>query len=247
MKPLRIVIYSLFSLLLLTSNAKAQGIPVYDAAGFVQLIAQVDQMAQDYAKQIEQLDEAVQQTAALTGTRNMGSFANDALEAELRRYLPTTWENTIDMINAGGLSNSALGTQGIFNDLYTAYNPISGANFVGSDPTGPIASAVDRRTNTTFVAMAASEQAYNNITNRIGTYEGLLSELNNTTDLKASVDLQSRISVENGLIMNELMRMNAIAMQQRAAYDNEEITSYRRASDASRYDADDAATIFELK
>ena len=54
--------------------------------------------------------------------------------------------------------------------------------------------------------MAASEQAYNNIAARIQTYETLLNELNNTTDLKASVDLQARISAENGMILTELMR-----------------------------------------
>lgn len=51
--------------------------------------------------------------------------------------------------------------------------------------------------------MAASEQAYNRISNRINTYENMLDELNNTTDLKASVDLQARIA-ENGMILNEL-------------------------------------------
>jgi len=106
---------------LLSSPVKAQGIPVYDAAGFAQLITQLDQMAADYAKQLEQLDQAIKQTNSMTGTRDMGSLANSALESELRQYLPTTWQDTMNMINANGLPSGALSTQSLYNDLYTTY------------------------------------------------------------------------------------------------------------------------------
>ena len=46
------------TLMFLTStHSKAQGIPVYDASGYAQLIAQLDAMADDYANQIDQLEE----------------------------------------------------------------------------------------------------------------------------------------------------------------------------------------------
>ena len=69
--------------------AKAQ-YPVYDAASYSQLASQLSQMAREYQKQLEQLDQAIKQTSALTGQRGMGSLANTTLEAELRRYLPST-------------------------------------------------------------------------------------------------------------------------------------------------------------
>jgi type IV secretion system protein VirB5 len=229
-----------------TPEAMAQGIPVYDASSFAQFVTQLDKMSQDYQKQLEQLDEAMKQTEAITGSRNAGDLVNGVLEQQLREYLPNTWQDTMNIINATGLPSGALGTQSIYNDLYTTYNPIPGAEFMESDPSGPVARSIDRRTGTTYAAMAASEQAYNNINDRIQIYEQLLTELNNSQDLKASVDLQARITAENGMILSELMRLNAIQMQQKASEDNEILTDYRRSSVANQYDATLARKAMEL-
>lgn len=149
------------------------------------------------------------------------------------------------MIDAAGLPGGALGAQGLYSSFYQTYNPLSGAESMTQDPTGPIAQALDRRTETTYAAMAAGEEAYNNAADRIETYETLLSELDKTTDLKASVDLQARIAAENGMAVNELTRLNAIQIQQKAAEDNEALTGYRRARKANHYDAEKAAQAFK--
>jgi len=237
---MKLILSLLIALVFINPTAKAQGIPVYDNASLLQTVTQLKQMAEDYQKQIEQLDESIKQTGAITGTRNMGSFANGQLEAELRRYLPNTWQDTMNMINAGN-------TSGIYSDLYNTYHPITGAEFMTSDPNGAIATALDRKTGTTYAAMAASEQAYNNIEKSVVRYEAMLSELNNTDDLKASIDLQARIAVENGLVLNELMRLKTIEIQQQAASDNQSLTNQRRASVANKYDADKANDAFKIK
>lgn len=225
----------------------AQGIPVYDAASFGQIVSQLNQMSKDYQKQLEQLDQAIRQTNALTGTRNMGTLANSAVESELRRYLPDTWQDTLHMMEAANLPNGALGTQNLYGSLYKTYNPMTGAEFMTQDPAGPIAQAIDRKTRTTYGAMAASEQAYNNAVTRMETYETLLGALDQTEDLKASVDLQARISAENGMALNELMRLQAIQIQQKAADDNALLTDDRRAGAANRFDAAKAALAFTLQ
>ena len=238
--------YLVISLFIYVSPAAhAQGIPVYDASAFGQMVTQLDSMTKDYAKQLEQLDQAVRQADAITGPRNMGSLKNSSLESELRRYLPNTWQQTMNMMNAQGLGSAGLGTQSIYGNLTDTFRPLPGSEFLPSDPTGPIAQAVDRRNNTTYAAMAASEAAYNNISTRIETYEDLLEELNNTTDLKASVDLQARITAENGMILNELIRLQALQIQQNAATDNETLTTYRRATAAHKYDRAKAADAFK--
>ena len=224
--------------LLTTTQAKAQGMPVYDAAGFIQLMAQLDAMADDYANQIGQLEEAVRQADAITGTRNMGDVANGVFEQQLRQYLPNTWQDTLNMINGAPIPNGALGTQNIYSDLYNEFDPLSGATIMASDPSGQVAKAIDRRTGTTYAAIAASEQAYNNIPVRMQTYESLLSELNNSDDLKASVDLNARIAAENGILMNEIMRLNAIQIQQNSSIDNTQLMENRRAATFNQYDPD---------
>lgn len=239
---------AIFTLAIMSANkAYAQGIPVYDASSFAQLITQLDQMSKDYQKQLEQLDEAIKQTEAITGTRNMGNLANGALEQQLREYLPNSWEETLHIMNATSLPYGAYGTQGIYTNLYNEYNPISGADYIPEDPNGYVAKALDRKTATTYAAMSASEQAYNNIAARMQTYETLLNELNNTTDLKSSVDLQARISAENGMIMNEIMRLNTIQMQQTAAGDNETLMGYRHATTANQYDANEAKKAMKIE
>ncbi len=227
------------------ASVRAQGIPVYDAAGYAQMLSELEQMTQDYQKQIEQLSEAVKQTNALTGTRGMGTLANGSLESDLRRYLPNTWQETMNMMSASNLSGSGLGTQGTFSDLYSAYEPLKGSDAITTDPSGATAQALDRRTGTTFAAMAAGEQAFNSIPRRMETYEALLTELDNSQDLKGSIDLLARISAENGFILNEMMRLNAIQIQQRAAKDNQELNSYKRSHTAHQYNPNTAADAFK--
>lgn len=246
MKSLKIFMLSAAIFVSQLGSASAQGIPVYDASSFAQLIAQVDAMADDYQKQIEQLEEAVRQSNAITGTRNMGDVANGLLEQQLREYLPNTWQDTMNIINSGNVPNGALGTQSIYNDLFNEYSPLSGADLMPSDPTSNVAKAIDRRTGTTYAAMSASEQAYNNIPVRMQTIDTLLNELNNSDDLKTSVDLQARIAAENGIALNELMRLNAIRIQQNASVENEALMNSRRASSFNVYDPALARQAMEL-
>lgn len=227
------------------SIACAQGIPVYDAAGFAQLISQIDAMAEDYQKQLEQLEQAVRQADAMTGPRNIGNVANGVFEQQLREYLPNTWQDTLNMINSGTIPNGALGTKNIYQNLYSDFSPASGADLLPSDPTNPLIKAIDRRTSTTYAAISASEQAYNNIPVRMNTYQTLLTALNESDDLKASVDLQARIAAENGIVMNELMRLNAIQIQQNASLDNETLMHQRRARSFNIYDPDLARKAME--
>jgi len=236
-----------FLSLFLGNKTFAQGIPVYDAAGFAQLITQLDQMSKDYQKQLEQLDEAIKQSSAITGSRSMGDLANSDLEKQLRKYLPSTWKETLDIMNATNLPTGAYGTQNLYGELYSEYDPLTGEEALPDNPDGYMAKALDKRTGTTYASMAASQQAYDNISSHMHTYETLLEELNNTQDLKSSVDLQARISAENGFIMSEIIRLQTIQMQQTSANDNEQLMNYRRANTANQYDAGKAKEAVKFK
>ena len=226
-------------LIALPVQSYAQGIPVYDATSFAQFSTTINEMAKDYQKQIEQLE-------AMSGARNAGMLSNGAFEQQLKQYLPNTWEDTMDMINAGTLPSGAYATQGIFSDLYNEYNPITGEQTYITDPSGYNAKALDRITGTTMAAMAASEQIFNQTEQRNQIYQNLLSELNNSPDMKNSVDLQARIMAENGMAINELMRQNAIQMQQKAANDNKDLMNIKRAAEQNKYDATKAREAMEL-
>lgn len=231
-------------LLLLTSclalPRTAQAFIVYDPANHAELATQLSQLVKQYQQQLQQLQQAIQQTNAITGTRSMGSLLNSPAAAELRRYLPSDWQSTMSMAGATGLSASAQQTQSLYNGYYATYAPVTGAAAIPGDPTGPIAQSIDRETETTYAAMAAGSSSYNTVTPRISTYEGLLQQLNQTTDLKSSIDLQSRISAENGLTLNELVRLEAIRIEQKAAEDNQKLAETRQSAAANQFNTANA-------
>ena len=225
-------------------NAGAQAMVVYDPSNYSEAVTQFNQMVKTYQSQLQQLQQQIQQTSALTGTRNMGSLLNGPAEADLRRFLPADWQNTMKMNGANNLGSNAAQTQGLYNSYYSTYAPVTGAAAVSKDPAGPVAQSIDRNTQTTYAAMAASESSYNGVSPRTGTYENLLQQVNTTTDLKSSIDLQSRINAENGMAINELVRLNSIQVQQKAAEDNQELAALKQNSAANHYDPTLAQSAF---
>ena len=105
------------TLCLFSTTSRAQGIPVIDATNVAQAIAQLEQMAQDYQMQIQQLDQALANYNAITGGRNLGDLKNSSAEQDLRRALPPNLQELIGLNNASGLGSAGLQTQGINNDI----------------------------------------------------------------------------------------------------------------------------------
>lgn len=221
-----------FTVLLLSAQAKGQ-IAVYDASNFSQMASQLRQAAEAYQRQLEELQESIKQTQALTGTRDVGDLLNSPLEAELRRYLPEELKDLTETLE--------------YQDLYALYEPLSKEAYTPLNPNSPIALAREHNTKSTLSTMSTVETTYSSLSKRIETYEALLEELNQTEDLKKSVDLQARISVENGLVLNELMRINTLLIGQQAARDNEFLADQNRAARLNRYDASRAREAFQLK
>jgi len=240
-----ITITVIASFLAIPSSTKAQGIPVIDTSSIAQTLIQIQEMARDYQNQLQQLDTALSTYNSLTGGRDIGDLLNSSPEQDLRRALPTNLQNMIGLNNASGLGASALQTQSIYNDLLTTYNPITGEDLFPSDPTGTLAKSHDRRSQTTTAAMAASETTYNNAASRMQGYETLLGELNTSPDLKSSVDLLARISTENGLLMNEILKLQALQIQLSTTAEGQNITNTRRISNFEIYNTTNAAKSFQ--
>lgn len=226
----------------LCSIANAQ-IPVTDAASIandnltraldiVEQARQYAQMVQDFENQISQLTNLEDQLDAMTGTRGMGSLLNGVTEQGLRRYIPEDMNALLDLSSAAG-GNTA-DAKAVFDALQADYGHVDPLII---DPTGgPVSLSADRRTRTTFAAMATAEGAYNQIRARTEAIEDMLTELDATTDVKASTDLQARIAAESALIENERLRLQSVQLQQTAATENEELV---RQSQASRMNTPD--------
>lgn len=238
-------ITSALSALIFTGSARAGGIPVIDTVAIGHAITELSEMAKDYQNQIEQLEQALATHNSITGGRNIGDLLNSSANQDLRRALPDNLQDMIGLNNASGLGNAGLSTQSIYNGLLNTYNPIAGTELYASDPSGPLANAHNRHSQTTTAALAASESSFNNASQRLTGYESLLTKLNSSPDLKTSVDLLSRITVENGLLMNEMVRIQALQMQLNASNEGRILTEKRRTNDARIYDKVQAAQSFQ--
>lgn len=72
------------------------------------------------------------------------------------------------------------------------------------------------KSQTVLAARAASQLDYNKIQDQIAYQQLLQKQIEKTNDLKAAVDLSSRIQVEGNLINLEILRQTALINQQQA-------------------------------
>jgi len=197
MKQLRHLLITSCMVMATASPSYGGGIPVIDIANLAKMAEematmqrQLDQMTAAYSKQLEQLDQAEQQTGAVTGTRQMGSLLNGAEEAQMRHYVP---ENMNDLLDGGQNIPVASTVPQDFASLKEEYQPLAPEDFGENAAALPANAAYLERSNTDYAAIATSQAAYRNAANRMKGYEAMLKELNETQDVKGSVDLLARI------------------------------------------------------
>ena len=194
----------------------------------IQMASQLEQMYQDYANQVEQLQRQVEQLDAMTGARALGLIAYEA-----RDYLP---EDLASILILDDGSEAAY----IRNELEDLFQPITSNPYVDAElfeASSPLALALDRQTNTMLANMSASEVAYGEIQKRVASIEEMMTLLDASEDLKTSTDLNARITAENSLLLAEIMRLQTLQMQMETA--NATLASADKAASfrALEYDA----------
>lgn len=204
--------------------AGAQGIPVYDNSVW---IIGGQQLA-------EQAANRALMEANLAGKRKYGELLNGNVDKDTRRYAPQSMNELLNAMNAD-LPSSTSEVRSIYGKLNQEYSPLTASQLTPGNPTHPTAVAYERQVNTTFAAMAASETAYNNAEVRTQNFERIMDELNNTEDLKSSVDLQTRAIIESGLVNAEQVRLNALQIQLEASQSNEQLAARKRNYEINQY------------
>lgn len=87
-----------------TATSQAQGIPVIDIAGLIQAVQEVLQSLQQIENQIRQIEQLRSQTAAMTGSRGLGSVLNNPL---LQNYIPSDAIRIVNSVNTTGYAGLA--------------------------------------------------------------------------------------------------------------------------------------------
>ena len=191
-------------------------------------LEQYQQMVESYRTQLEQLEEAARQVQALTGPRGMSRLRNGTAFRTARRYAPSSWRDTLLILERGGNPGNARDVRRIMEEIYDEYGIGGAEDYNPINPNDPAARAFQNRRDTTYAAAAISETSYNQTESRVETMESFLDEIERAGDMKAISDLNARIGAENGLLLAELIRLNAIRMQQAAAAETQRMADEER-------------------
>ena len=232
------------ALALLPAVSQAGGIPVFDGTNVIQntltalrTLQQYEQMIESYKTQIEELEQATQQVESLTGSRGIGDLLNSRAFRDARRYTPSSWRDTLRILEAGGLPGSASDVRDIYAGMSDRYGIAGAAETNTVNAEAPNAQAFEQRRDTNFATAAVSEASYDRTSGRMQNYESLMGAIENAPDMKAIGDLTARINAENGTALAELIRLNAVQMQHMAAQENQRLVDETNMRKLTRFQA----------
>lgn len=245
------------SLALATPPAHAGGIPVIDVAGIAQMVTEYSEMLNQsgmmnaqISNQIDQIQQGLAmieqgsdrftqlgtqitqlqtQIEAMTGGRNLSGIL-DGLDG-IRDLLPT------DI--AGGDTTAA----SIRLDELMVLDGLADGTALwgeGVEPTSRLAVAYVEAREKTYIEAASAETLIETMPEIETAYGTLIAEIDNTADVKASIDLAARIAAENGRAIARLTHLMAISAQARSA---EERLRYAEAESSGAYTASSYETM----
>lgn len=174
---------------------------VVDAPAIVQLIQEVQTMAQQLATAKAQLLQAQQALQTMTGDRGMELL----LSGTVRNYQPTDWAQVTAVIQgSGGFGTLSSDVQ----NLVRANAVLSPQRLATLLPSAQQLILAQRQWSA--MQQALSHQALLNVSNRFASIQNLISAISTATDQKAILDLQARISAELGMLQNEQTKVQVL-------------------------------------
>lgn len=221
--------------LVLAGAAHGQGVPVFDGTNLEQNIQQVQQMIADADRQVQQIQQLEAQVATLkdqltnlkgilgsmTGLNQIFELYTSAQDLLSRTEKLTDVSGLVSSLSVGNFNiQSLLANGGNFTmGSKSAVAYITGALKQGGftqaslqtlgTSTNPKDQAVATAAATSAATMAASQAGYDEAGQSLGRIDGLVHEIGQTTTLKESVDLNTRMAAEGNYELISMMRMMA--------------------------------------
>jgi type IV secretion system protein VirB5 len=186
-----IALFAMLFLMGFSQSAKAQW-AVVDVGAIAQLIQQLAKMEQAIQTAENQLAQAQAQYQSMTGNRGMQNL----LSGVDRNYLVSDFNQLA----------SALGP-GIQSHITT--NAVLTPTQVAALSPSEQQQLTNARTNSALL-QTASQQAYSNASARFASIQQLINAIPTATDQKGILELQARISAENGMLQNESTKLNVL-------------------------------------
>lgn len=188
-------------LLVVSQQASAQGIPVYDNAAVIAQMQQLAQWTKQLADMKTQIDQQKQLYSSLNGNKGMGALMNNP---SLMRSLPPDWQKVYSSVRTGGYSGLT-GNAKAMRDGTMIYS-------CGNQPQGVQRSRCERELNKGSQDQAYVQSAYSQAEGRLDNIQALMNQINSAQDSKAIADLGARIASENAMIQNEGTKLQLFKM-----------------------------------
>jgi type IV secretion system protein VirB5 len=195
------------SLMLSMPLAHAQ-FAVIDVAAVARMIQQIKTMADQLETARNQLTQAQRTLDAMRGGRGMERL----LAGTARNYLPSSWAELEQAVDAASGQYRQLSTQ--FQQLVQASAVLSPDLLAALSPQDRLELENARRSAamlqvSTRAALTASSDRFNSL-------QQLIDAIPSATDQKAILDLQARIAVEQGMLANEQTKLYVLTEAARA-------------------------------
>ena len=198
--------------LLVAIGARAQGIPVIDAANLIQTIQQVMDDITAINNQVQQISQLQNQLNSMNGMRNLGNVFNNPL---LRNYIPAEAFSYLNAIDASGYSGLTT-TAKALRSVGMVYNCM--------DLSGDARTRCQAALAQPYQQKGLLQDAMRTAAGRLSQIQSLMNQINATTDQKSVQEIQARIGAENALLAHE---MSQVQMLQGMADSDERIARSR--------------------
>ena len=186
---------------LVAPSAHAQW-AVVDVGAIAQLIQQIAKMEQQLTTMQAHLRQAEQEYQSITGDRGMENL----LSGTVRNYLPSDWQTLQAAVTQTSSSYPALSAAA--QSSLNSNAVLTSQQLAGMSPVERAQVVAARQS----VAMlqATTSQALTTISSRFATIQQLITAIGGARDQKAVLDLQARISAEQGMLANDQSKLQVI-------------------------------------
>lgn len=183
---------------------QAKAIIVFDPAAVAEAISNGLVMSQ-------QLLEAQRTVLANTGFNQWVSDLYPDIEAR-------SFGGSLDGVIDGGAVASAV--SGKIDSLRDEFDVLGGSTLFSGDNDGIRAQLYDQLSDTTISTMAISDQAFTDAATSLAHLEELNQRIGTTAGTKESIDLNTRVQIENGMLLAQLLQTMAAQTSQQAHQTN---------------------------
>ncbi len=186
------------ALTLQSSAARAQGIPVIDAANLVQTIQQVIHDITKIQNQVQQIVQLQQQLASINGIRGLGTILNNPM---LQQAIPSDAYAILQAVSTQGYDGLD-GTARALRDAQMVYNCL--------DMSGAERTRCQALLAQPYQHKGLLQDAMTAAAGRMTQIQGLMGQINATTDQKSIQELQARIAAENAMLAHQTTQIQML-------------------------------------